>query len=72
MIKALRDENNAYDEKITFVNVDWDLHGRAPISREHRVSSRSTLILLTPNGEAGRIVAQTSKEAIKGLLDKAP
>ena len=71
MIKALRTANAAYDEKICFVYVDWDKYRGSPLAKAHKVGRQSTLVLLTAQGEAGRLVAQTSEAAIKGLLDKA-
>ncbi|MBT4687928.1 MAG: hypothetical protein HOB72_07550 [Rhodospirillaceae bacterium] len=71
MIKALRTANNAYDEKITFVYVDWDLHRRAPISKQLKIWRQSSLVLLKGDSELGRLVAQTSTASIQGLLDKA-
>ena len=71
MIKALRAANSAYDEKITFVYVDWVEHRGEPVSKKHKVFRQSTLVLLKGADEVGRVVAQTSTAAIKGLLDKA-
>lgn len=71
MIKALRAANSAYDDKITFVHVDWDKHRQSPISRDLKVRYQSTLVMLKGDGEAGRLVAQTGEAKIKGLLDKA-
>ena len=72
MIEALRASNANYDHKIAFIYVDWDEHSRAPVSRSLRVRRQSTLVMLTKQGEAGRLVAQTSDAAIRGLLDGAP
>ncbi len=71
MIKALRAANSAYDEKITFVYVDWDKYKRAPISKKYKIRYQSTLVMLTGEGEIGRLISQTSEAKIKGLLDKA-
>ena len=72
MIKALRTANTEYDRNIAFFYVDWDTHSRSPITKDLDVSRQSTLVMITDKGEVGRLVAQTSKVAIKGLLDSAP
>jgi len=70
-IRALRSENAAYDDAITFISIDWDRHSKAPISRSLRIPRRSTLVVLKGNKELGRIVAGTRKADIKALLDIA-
>lgn len=71
VINALRDENPAYDENILFVRVDWDEFGREEVSTSRNIPRRSTLLVLRGDDELGRIVAGTSTEAIKTLLDTA-
>jgi thiol-disulfide isomerase/thioredoxin len=70
VIQALREENPAYDGAITFINVDWDAHGKGALSRALKIPRRSTLVLLKGRTELGRIVAGTAKAEIKALLDK--
>ena len=62
--------NPAY-RNIVIMRVDWDRYRTADISRSLRVSRQSTLILMKGNQEVGRLIAQTSESAIKGLLDRA-
>lgn len=69
-IKALKAENPQY-EAITFVSVDWDQHSRSKLAKELKIPRRSTLVVLTKDGELGRIVAGTRKKDIKALMDKA-
>ncbi|WP_298562270.1 thioredoxin family protein [uncultured Aliiroseovarius sp.] len=71
VIKALKAENPAYDENITFINVDWDKYGKSKLSRSLRIPRRSTLVVLKGEDELGRIVAGTSKADIKALMDTA-
>lgn len=71
VITALRAENPAYDENIVFVRVDWDLWGDAPVATSRNIPRRSTLIALKGDRELGRIIAGTSRSAIKALLDAA-
>ena len=71
VIDQLLAENPAYLDAITFVRVDWDIYGSQPVSTDRNIPRRSTLIVLRGDEELGRIVAGTSVEAIKGLLDTA-
>lgn len=69
VINALRTENPAYDQALTFVRVDWDLHGRGDLSRRLNIPRRSTLVVLKGEAEIGRIVAGTGRAQIKDLMD---
>ena len=71
VINALKDENPAYDKAITFINVDWDQHGKSALAKSLRIPRRSTLVVLKGDQELGRIVAGTSKSDIKALMDTA-
>ncbi|WP_424941460.1 thioredoxin family protein [Aliiroseovarius sp. S253] len=71
VIKALKAENPAYDEAITFIDVDWDKYGKSKLARSLRIPRRSTLVVLKGEDELGRIVAGTSKADIKALMDTA-
>lgn len=71
VINALRTENPAYDSAITFINVDWDRHGRGALATELNIARRSTLVVLKGDQELGRIIAGTSKTDIKALMDTA-
>ena len=70
VLAALRAENPAYEQNITFFIVDWDAYGKASLAQELRIPRRSTLVLLRGRQELGRIVAGTSKSEIRALLDK--
>lgn len=69
VINALRDDNPAYDEAMTFVRVDWDEYRNHEVTVFRDIPRRSTLILLRGDDELGRLVAQTGEAEIKGLLD---
>ena len=71
VIDALKASNPAYENGITFVEADWDQHGRTGLARELRIPRRSTLVLLRGDQELGRLVADTREEAIRNLLDSA-
>jgi hypothetical protein len=71
VINELRAANSAYGNKIAFVRVNWDKHRRSPISKDFNVFRQSTLVTLANDGEIGRLVAQTDRSKIKGLLDRA-
>jgi thiol:disulfide interchange protein len=63
-------QGGAY-KNITVMRVDWDTYRDKQIVKDMKIPRRSTLVLVKGNKELGRIVAQTSESAIKGLLDKA-
>jgi thiol-disulfide isomerase/thioredoxin len=69
IIENLRAANPAYDAAMTFVKVDWDMHGTGDLSRSLQIPRRSTLVLLRGEAELGRIVADTREDAIRGLMD---
>lgn len=71
VLSTLRAENPAYAKNIVFFIVDWDEHGKGPLSKSLKIPRRSTLVALKGRQEIGRIVAGTSKADIKALLDKA-
>ena len=70
-IAALREANPAYDEAITFVDVDWDDFSNGTLANELNIPRRSTLVVLRGEEELGRIVAGTSKSDIQALMDVA-
>jgi thioredoxin 1 len=67
----LRQSNPAYDEKITFITVDWDQYADSDLAQNLRIPRRSTLVALQGDTEIGRIVAGTALTEIKALLDAA-
>ncbi len=72
VITALWEENPDYLEKITFIEVDWDTYGRSELSMSLNIPRRSTLVGIGPDRtEFGRLVAQTGRDDIKGLMDQA-
>ena len=72
VIDALWAENPAYLEEITFVRVDWDTYGRSELSMGLNIPRRSTLVAIAPDRtEIGRLIAQTGRDDIKGLMDQA-
>lgn len=71
VINALRAENPAYDEAVTFINVDWDQYRNSDLVAALNIPRRSTLVVLKGQSELGRIVAGTSRSVIKDLMDTA-
>jgi len=71
VIEALKSENPAYEQHISFIRVDWDQYRRAEITKSLRIPRRSTLVVLKGDQELGRIVAGTSRTQIKQLMDIA-
>lgn len=71
VINALKAENPDYEAKITFIDVDWDTHGKSELTKRMNIPRRSTLVVLKGDQELGRVVAQTGKSQIKALMDAA-
>lgn len=71
VIDRLKAENPAYEENITFVQVDWDTYKDEELSRRLEIPRRSTLVVLQGNMQLGRIVAGTAEADIQALLDAA-
>lgn len=72
VLDALKAENPAYEANITFINIDWDTWARTSVVSSLNVVRRSTLIAIGPDRkEIGRIVAGTSRDEIKALMDAA-
>jgi len=69
IVDNLRAKNPEFDEKITFITVDWDLYGRHEVATSRRIPRRSTLVLLRGDEELGRIVAGTNPGDINALLE---
>ena len=70
VINALRAEDPAYDNALTFVKVDWDTYNRHDVTKSRAIPRRSTLLVLRGDEELGRIVAGTTEAQIKELMDK--
>ncbi len=71
VLKKLKAANPAYEKNITFINVDWDEHGKSELTKSLRIPRRSTLVVLKGDQELGRIIAQTDTATIKALMDTA-
>lgn len=71
VLEALKAENPAYEQSVTFINVDWDDYGRSDLVRSLNIPRRSTLVVLRGEQELGRIVAGTGRDEIKALMDTA-
>ncbi|MFK7874422.1 MAG: thioredoxin family protein [Paracoccaceae bacterium] len=71
VINALRASDPAYDEKLVFIKVDWDTFKKDAVTVDRGIPRRSTLIVLRGQDELGRIVAGTSENQIKALMDVA-
>lgn len=69
VINALRSDNPAYDEAMTFVKVDWDTYRTHEVTTSRGIPRRSTLLILRGDQELGRIIAGTSEAQIRELMD---
>lgn len=71
VLDALKAENPAYEQAITFIDIDWDTYKNDEITRRYNIPRRSTLLVLKGEEELGRIVAQTGTDQIRALMDTA-
>jgi len=69
-IDALRRANPAYSTSMVFVKVNWDFFSGSKLAKKYKIPRRSTLLLLKGKNELGRIVAGTSKNKIRALMNK--
>ena len=69
MLKKLRASYPEYDKSITFVLIDWDTFSTHAVTTSRKILRRSTMVLIKGGKEIGRLVAQTSEQKIKALLD---
>ena len=70
VLEELTGESDAY-KAIPILRVDWDLFGNGEFSRQLAIPRRSTLVMMHGTSELGRLVAETRKDKIAGLLDLA-
>lgn len=71
VIEALKAENPAYEQAVSFIDVDWDTYRNDKLTQSLNIPRRSTLVVLHGKKELGRIVAGTSRKDIKKLMDVA-
>ena len=70
ILTKIRENNSAYDEKMTFVKIDWDTYKGHEVTSSRNIPRRSTLLVLRGNEEIGRIIAGTDPKEIEALMDK--
>ena len=70
VLAELRKKNPAFDEKLTFIKVDWDTYQDHAVASSRNIPRRSTLLVLRGDEELGRIVAGTGESEIEALLAK--
>lgn len=70
VIEGLIEANPAYGA-VPIIRVDWDEHERGELVRSMAIPRRSTLVVMQGDMELGRLVAETGKDAIAGLLELA-
>ena len=70
ILTKIRENNSAYDEKMTFVKIDWDTYKGHEVTSSRNIPRRSTLLVLRGNEEIGRIIAGTDPKEIELLMAK--
>ena len=70
ILNEIRKNNSFYDEKMTFVKIDWDTYKDHEVTSSRNIPRRSTLLVLRGNEEIGRIIAGTDPKEIELLMAK--
>ena len=70
VLKRLRASYPQYNKSINFILIDWDTFGSHTVTTSRKIPRRSTIVLIKGGKEIGRLVAQTSEQKMKILLDK--
>ena len=55
---------------MTVLEMDWDKYRGSRIGKQLKIPRRSTLVMYSKGKEVGRIIAGTSPDSIKNLIDK--
>ena len=71
VLKKLRESFPAYNEKITFILIDWDINKDKRVTTSRRIPRRSTMVLIKGSREVGRLIGKTDEGSIKAFLNKA-
>ena len=71
MLQKLRASYPKYNKSITFVLIDWDTYKTHDVTTSRSIPRRSTMVLIKGGKEVKRLVAETSEQKIKALLDSA-
>ena len=71
VLRKLRESYPKYNKSITFVLIDWDTFKQHDVTTSRNIPRRSTMVLIKGGKEAKRLVAETSEQKIKALLDSA-
>jgi thioredoxin 1 len=70
-IRALRDENPAYDKTITVVDVDWDTYKKTELTEKYGITNRGSLVFLRGDKVIAQTYSHSSKADLKAMLDQA-
>lgn len=70
ILTEIRENNSSYDEKMTFVVIDWDIYKGHEVTSSRNIPRRSTLLVLRGDEEIGRIIAGTDPKEIEALMAK--
>jgi len=66
-VSALIEDNPEYAD-IKLIRADWDTHRRSNFTKELKIKRRSTLVMFKDGKEIARLIAQTNKNMIEGML----
>ena len=70
ILTEIRKKNSSYDEKMTFIKIDWDTFKDHEVTSSRNIPRRSTLLVLRGSKEICRIIAGTDSKEIEALMAK--
>ena len=70
ILTEIRKKISYYDEKMTFIKIDWDTFKDHEVTSSRNIPRRSTLLVLRGSKEIGRIIAGTDSKEIEALMAK--
>lgn len=70
-INEMKAQNADLVQNVTFIRVDWDTFGPSEMSTRRNIPRHGTLIVLKGKDELDRVIADTSEDALRDLLQTA-
>jgi len=62
---------NPHYNRLTFVDIDWDVYGTSQLTQKLDVNRRSTLLVIKRGEEVARLENEPYARKVRALLDKA-
>jgi len=71
VVNQMKAEQPELVDNVTFIRVDWDTFGRAQVTERRQIPRHGTFVVLKGKDELDRLVAETSEDKLRALLDRA-